>query len=121
MLTAKLYITAGGFGNRPEAEPAVVVQARYNGTYEGRSWLAFPVDPHMLTETPWTDWAASDIECQDFWHRANQERWPIGRGDDPSAAYIDLVTRVCELGSVDPADFTAAPEWPAPRTDPLSS
>lgn len=80
----------------------IVLQARYSGTYEGGMWLAFPCGASTLAEPFWRGWRGSDVECFEFWQQAEQEKWPIGRGPDPSAAYSDLVARVCELAGVKP-------------------
>lgn len=114
-LAAETVATAAGFGKIPHIYPVTVVQARYNGSYEGglraSSWLAFPVAPHALSDEAWRDWDGSDVECMIWWDRVRSEGWPVGRGADPSAAHGDLIRRVCLLAGVDPADLAREPTW----------
>ncbi len=110
-LDNKTFITKEGFGKAPSIYPVTVVQARYNGTYEGSAWLCFPVHPHVMMARPWDGWDDSDIECMEFWRRAAEENWPVGHGGNPSLAYADLVARVCEKAGLDAQELYREPTW----------
>jgi hypothetical protein len=117
LLTAETYMTQDGVGLRPEVYPTTIVPARYRGTYEGASgiyavWLCFPASPRRLhTEKFWDGWDGSDLECMEFWAKAKEKSWPIGRGPTPDDAFHNLIERVCAAVGVAPGDFTEPPTW----------
>lgn len=65
--------------------PVTIVTARYQGTYEGGKWLAFPFDPETVGNS---DYAASDVECLTFFQ--SHDYIPIGRGRTPEEAFDNL-------------------------------
>jgi hypothetical protein len=111
-LQSRLFITDAGFGNRAAVLQVTITRTRHSGSYEGGEWACFPAYPGDLARPPWTGWDAPDVQCQEFWHRASHEGWPVGRGDSPQAAYEDLVDRVCVLAGVTREELTSPPEWP---------
>jgi hypothetical protein len=105
------YIAKEGFGQRAHTYPVTIVQARYNGSYEGAPWLCFPLQPHHLGDERWRDWSGSDIECMEFWRTAVNDDWPIGRGESPGGAYDDLIAWACRRAGTERASLEAAPTW----------
>lgn len=81
--------------------PVTIVQSRYNGSYEGGSWLAFPISPNALEAPFWTGWNDSDADCMTWWRNADANKYPIGRGKDATSAYDDLIERLLALGEVE--------------------
>lgn len=81
--------------------PVTIVQARYGGTYEPGSWLAFPCDPYRLDRIC-REWDGDDIACADFWEeaRAHPAHWPIGAADTPSAALDALLQALVSASNV---------------------
>lgn len=84
------------FGEVDGEYPVTITTARYGGSYEGGRWLAFPCDPGGLDRLC-PGWDDSDVECMKFWAKADTERWPIGRGTGPSAAWNDMRARLYRL------------------------
>lgn len=117
-LTKRLYMTPDGFGHTPDIYPVTIVHARYNGTYEGglgsASWLCFPVAPHVLSSDEWNGWNDSDVECAEWWSRARDGQWPVGRGLTPQYAYFDLCQQVAVAAGVDLGSLFEDPSWPEP-------
>ena len=110
-LEKKTVMTEQGFGTTPASYPVTICPARYQGTYEGASWLCFPVDPRMLARDKWRDWQGSDIECAEWWAEAEREGWPIGRGASPDLAYQDLIGRAAEKAGINLEEWSAEPTW----------
>lgn len=108
-LHRELIVTREGVGAKPTIHPATIVQARYNGAYEGASWACFPLHPQRLTEAPWRNWDAEEIECQAFWKAAQIQELLIGLGDSPTAAYDNLIDQACARAGVDRAALTKEP------------
>lgn len=104
-------IAKEGFGQQARTYPVTIVQARYNGSYEGAPWLCFPLHPHRLEDEHWRDWSASDVECMQFWRTAANDDWPIGRGDAPGAAYDDLIAWACRRAGIERGSLEAPPTW----------
>ena len=67
--------------------PTTIVTARYGGTYEGGSWLAFPCDHEEVPSEAFDD----DCTCAAWW--ASDSSKLVGRGNTPTAAYDDLLAR----------------------------
>lgn len=114
-LVSEHYLCDQGFGHRPLILPVTVTQARYRGEYEGAPWLCFPCAPEMMSVTsgPWGDWASPDNEaCRIFWHTADCEAWPVGRGQDPTAAYDDLIRIGLQRAGLTIGDVLVEPFWP---------
>ena len=99
--------TEQGFGVQLSVYPATIVQARYNGSYEGAPWLCFPVHVQQLAKPPWRDWDGSETECERFWRRARDREWLIGLGSNPAAAYDNLIDQACARLRLDRATLTA--------------
>lgn len=74
--------------------PVTIVQARYQGTYEGAPWLCMPTSADHLRGEFWDGWNDSDIECMQFWNTASRLDYVIGYGRTPDGAYDDLIRRV---------------------------
>ena len=66
--------------------PATIVLDRYNGCYSNSKWLAFNVDPSSVPE----EIGASDPEEMIFWREHNDSKLPIGKGNSPEQALLDL-------------------------------
>jgi hypothetical protein len=105
------FITREGFGEQARTYPVTIVQARYNGSYEGAAWLCFPLHPHRLGDERWRDWSGGDIECFEFWRTAINDDWPIGRGASPGAAYDDLIAWACRRAGAERSSMEAEPTW----------
>jgi hypothetical protein len=71
--------------------PVTVVKSRYQGTYEGDRWLAFPVGVEDLADS---DYAGEDVECMCFFQECDARQLPIGRGFTPDRALADLRKRL---------------------------
>jgi hypothetical protein len=69
--------------------PVTIVPARYQGTYEGGKWIAFPYDLQ-----PDGDWEGDDVTTMEFWGQVRARRYPIGLGESPSEAYTSLISKV---------------------------
>jgi hypothetical protein len=105
------FFTREGFGEQARTYPVTIVQARYNGSYEGAPWLCFPLHPHRLGDERWRDWSGGDIECAEFWRTAVNDDWPIGRGESPGAAYDDLIAWACRRAGAERSSMEAEPTW----------
>lgn len=70
--------------------PATIVCDRYDGTYSGGRWLAFPLDYYEIPVGVDGD----DTECAMFWHSYDE---PVGRGDSPEEALGDLAYRILRI------------------------
>lgn len=64
--------------------PVVVFTSRYQGAYEGATWIALNehVDDQRISDVQ-----ADDISCAHFFA---DYPYPVGRGSNPCAAYADL-------------------------------
>jgi hypothetical protein len=101
-----------GFGKVPHTYPVTIVPSRYGGTYEGASWLCFPVSPGKLADSVWESWDDSDVECCEWWENAREQEWPIGFGSSPTDAYMDLMRTVVKRdGNWEFKEFFAEPTW----------
>lgn len=110
LLYREVILTKEGVGARLSVYPATIVQARYNGTYEGAPWLCFPLQVPYLIEPAWRDWDdADEIRCQYFWKAVPLQNRLIGRGHSPTAAYDDLIDQACARVGVDRAALTQRP------------
>ena len=63
--------------------PVTIIKTRYQGTYEGGRWGAFPVD---FLDVP-MDTMGDDIETMTWW---SQNKDYVGVGETPEAALEDL-------------------------------
>lgn len=70
--------------------PLTVICDRYDGTYSGAKWLAFPLDYDMIPKGV----DASDPECAQFWKNYKE---PVGRGVYASDAVVDLIQQMREF------------------------
>jgi hypothetical protein len=108
-LAREVCLTTEGVGAKLAIYPATIVQARYNGAYEGASWLCFPLHPRWLLEATWREWDGDEIACEAFWRCARVQDRLIGRGDSPTAAYDDLIDQACARVGVDRTALTEEP------------
>ncbi|MBR2014136.1 MAG: hypothetical protein IJ998_01790 [Alistipes sp.] len=67
--------------------PTTIVRDRYNGTYSGAAWLAFP----MFVEDVPTEVDGEDPECIIFWDTYNGV---VGKGNTPELAMANLVAKI---------------------------
>lgn len=67
--------------------PTTIIQDRYNGTYSGAEWLAFPMDYYQVPR----EIDGDDIECIMFWESYNGE---VGKGSTPELAMANLVAKM---------------------------
>lgn len=113
LLTVEQVFERDGFGQIPYLYPVTIVQARYNGSYEGRSWLAFPVRPHELNHgsSPWNEWNGDDIECMQWWDAVIAKQVPIGRSGTPDGALNSLLEQVATAAGVDLDSLVQLPTW----------
>jgi hypothetical protein len=109
LLHRDITVTKEGVGARLSVYPATIVQARYQGVYEGAPWLCLPLHPRLLMEPKWLEWDGDERECEAFWTRGRIQDQLIGRGDNPTAAYDDLVDQACARVGVDRAALTQEP------------
>lgn len=63
--------------------PTTIIRDRYNGTYSGAKWLAFPLDFYQVPG----EVDGGDTECMMFWGTYND---PVGKGATPKDAIEDL-------------------------------
>ena|SRR3990167_6856854 len=63
--------------------PCTIVPARYSGSYEGGSWLAFALQPDRLPP----QWNGDDLSCSAFFQTFIG---PLGRGKSPEEALKNL-------------------------------
>lgn len=108
-LHQEVVVTRGGVGARLAVHPATIVRARYDGAYEGASWLCFPVQVQELAGENWRNWDGDEVRCQGFWRGAQVQELLIGLGDGPAAAYDDLVDQACARVGVDRVALTRDP------------
>jgi len=69
--------------------PLTIVEDRYNGTYSGGVFLAFPLQYRDMPEEP----AANDCDCAAFWNSENELEYLIGKGTNPNDAALNLQNR----------------------------
>ena len=67
--------------------PVTIIHARYGGAYEGGLWLAFNCYPEAIPN----DATASDMPCGRYWSWVSIMDIPIGRGNTPDTALLDLL------------------------------
>ncbi len=108
-LYREVIVTKAGVGAKLLVHPATIVQARYNGSYEGAPWLCFPVHPGRLIDPALHGWDGDETECASFWRSAGIQERLIGRGDSPTAAYDDLIDQACARVGVDRAALSEDP------------
>ena len=77
--------------------PTFIVETRYSGVYEGGRWASFPSVDRERTLPQ--DAFGDDSDCLDFWLSEEADR--IGRGNTPSAAYMDMLERIKKFGELD--------------------
>jgi hypothetical protein len=94
--------------------PATIVQARYNGSYEGAPWLCFPLHPAQLLEPRWREWDGDEGACAAFWNGVRAQEELVGRGDNPTAAYDNLIDQACARIGIDRAALTEERREPCP-------
>lgn len=70
--------------------PLTVMAARYGGSYEGHSWVAFNCYPHMIPTAAYGD----DVSCGGFWGYREDMQPKVGRGATPNQAIFDLIARL---------------------------
>lgn len=70
-----------------EKYPLTVVMDRYNGTYSGAKFLAFPLDFDVVP----IEVNGSDTECAYFWKNYEE---PVGKGASAQDAIDDLVAQM---------------------------
>lgn len=69
--------------------PTTIVRDRYNGTYSGGEWLAFPLD---YWDVP-GEVDGGDPECMMFWEHYDGI---VGRGATYQEAMEDLIKQMAE-------------------------
>lgn len=67
--------------------PTAIVRDRYNGTYSGAIWLAFPMG---FEDVP-VEVDAEDLECMMFWDAYDGV---VGKGNTPELAMANLVAKM---------------------------
>lgn len=73
----------------PYVYPCLIRRARYQGTYSGGLWHAWPV--RDTSQIPGEAYG-SDVPCRQFWSEVERTGVPIvGQGPTPTAAHNDLV------------------------------
>jgi hypothetical protein len=111
-VSGRTTMSKEGFGREPWIYPVTIVQSRYGGMNgEGGVWLAFPVNPHILDEEAWQDWAGSDIECMQWWDRQKDGGWPVGKGPSPNAAYWSLLKLAADGAGIELGGCFQEPTW----------
>jgi hypothetical protein len=108
-LCREAVLTNGGVGTTLSISPVTIVQARYDGSYEGAPWLCLPLHPIWLKDPVWYKWDGDERECAAFWEAARIQNRLIGRGDSPTAAYDDLIDQACRRLGIDRAALTEQP------------
>lgn len=76
--------------NKGNIYPVTVVMDRYCGTYSNAKWLAFNLDPCQVPDEIGGDDPTETI----FWREHNDAKLPIGKGNTPDAAIVDLKEKV---------------------------
>jgi hypothetical protein len=108
-LYREVVLAREGVGAKLSVHPATIVQARYNGSYEGAPWLCFPLHPRWLMDPAWLGWDGDELQCQAFWTGARAQDRLIGCGNSPTAAYDDLIDQACARVGADRAALTQEP------------
>lgn len=67
--------------------PTTIIRDRYNGTYSGAEWLAFPLDYFNVPD----EVDGGDSECMMFWDSYDGV---VGKGDTPQEAMGDLIKKM---------------------------
>lgn len=67
--------------------PNTIIRDRYNGTYSGAEWLAFPLDYFNVPD----EVDGEDSECMMFWDSYDGV---VGKGDTPQEAMGDLIKKM---------------------------
>lgn len=67
--------------------PTTFIKDRYNGTYSGAVWLAFPLDFWNVPE----EVEGGDVECMMFWESYDGV---VGKGRTPELAMANLVAKM---------------------------
>lgn len=70
--------------------PTTIINDRYQGTFSGGEWLAFPMDYYQVPE----DIDGGDIECMMFWESYTG---CVGKGNTVEEAFSDLVVKMSSL------------------------
>lgn len=78
-----------------EAYPATIIMDRYSGTYSGAKWLAFNEHNNEVPD----EIGGSDPEESSFWLNRKETDKPIGKGDTPNEAYLNLVAELIKWRS----------------------
>lgn len=78
--------------------PCIIRPARYQGTYSGYQWHAWPVrDSYMIPNEAY----GSDPSCGAFWNEQRKADVPmVGKGRTPEEAKDDLIDKLREAGRV---------------------
>lgn len=73
--------------------PIMVAQSRYGGVYEGGLWHALPkANAGWMWCESYSEYMFGDDEdAAGFWNSPDSK--PVGRGDTPNAAVMDLLDR----------------------------
>lgn len=67
--------------------PTTIIRDRYDGTYSGAEWLAFPLDYFNVPD----EVDGGDPECMMFWDSYDGV---VGKGDTPQEAMGDLIKKM---------------------------
>ena len=70
--------------------PCTIIPARYSGLYERKPWVALPVEYSDIPPEVYGD----DLVCQGWF--AEPTIAPIGYGDNPNEACLDLLRQFRE-------------------------
>ena len=64
--------------------PITIVQARYQGVYEGGQWLAFNQHPENIPHDAFAD----DVTCATWWRSGDAAMVGIGRTPDAAVGHL---------------------------------
>lgn len=67
--------------------PLTVIRDRYDGTYSGAMWLAFPLHYFYIPSAI----RAEDLACANFWKGYKE---PVGKGAYANDAVVDLIEQM---------------------------
>ncbi len=72
-----------------EVYPLTIIADRYDGAYSDAKFLAF-----NLFQIP-NKVGSGDEDEAEFWREGGEhEKYKIGRGEDPNAALLDLISKI---------------------------
>lgn len=72
---------------RGKLQPATIIPSKHEGHFEGAKFLAFPCEPKDVPPEAY----GTAAEVLGFFEKAEEKRYPIGRGTNPRNALDQLV------------------------------